>query len=1104
MSAASQLLDAERPWPGLGSYEEANQVFFKGREAETEKLARLVEREILTVLYGRSGLGKTSLVQAGLFPFLRRMDYLPVRVHLVIADDAAGLRRQIGAALARECGRRAVEAPAYGGDESLWEYFFRKDGEFWSADDRLLTPLLFFDQFEELFTLGQQDLERRQRCEALLAELGEVVENRRPAAFRARLDAEPGLAAAFDDRRPPPKLLFSFREDYLADFDNLGDYLRARTSNRLRLLPMPGGQAAAAMVAASPEHLAPEVAEQVVRFIDPSPRPLDQLGVEPALLSLVCQKLNERRIERGEAWISADLLKDGSAAAVLERFYEEAFAGLDPRVRDFVEERLLTASGHRDSCALDNALATPGVDQEALRTLTDRRLLRREDRGGQVRFELIHDVLTGVAQASRKNRREKDRQLALRRRQRRIALALLAGTLALVFFALWTWKQSRAASGQVSQVLADYARKALEDGQVERAARLAAVASREGPLQVADPTAAPTLAAAAHHSSLAFQFLAHEGRINSFVFSPDGARLLTAGGDHYARMWDASNGVQILAVKYEAAVVEAFFDSSGERVVSRDRAGNVKIWNAGTGSEIGSWKLGGPIRGARFDASLERVVSWDEAGNVRVQDARTGAEIAGTRHDGEAAGAIFDRAGKRVLSWDVSGRVRIWSAETGGQIASTSREGPIGNVEFDPSGDDLVLMGPGAVWNVAADTWRFKWIRGGAFGAHFDVSGKRVVSWGGRDHGVEVWDAVTGADISAVTHEAEVVEAIFDSSGSRILSWSSDGTVKVWAAATGTIVAATQHPSRVFGAIFDRDGRRVLSMGWDDARVWDAATDVVLVRIRHEARIAGGSFAPRGDRVYTWDDTGIVRVGAIESLFLPSAPQPRIDFTYGRTGRSPDGRLAWDFGDQALAIREVDSGREIASLKHPEKVLGAIFDRRGKRVVFWDAPGVVRLWDLAGGAPIVLSKEGGSGAAFDAMESRILSWSASGSLRVSDGLTGVTLASAQHDRGIRGAKFDLSGKGVLVQDDSGDTRVWDVSWTEPRESNRELIDEVCARKLVGPEWTHGLFFVNGASVRRISAGDAQFAPILRDRVGEDVCASWGRQRVGPMRWMPVP
>src|SRR5262245_39495833 len=66
-TAPAATVNADNPWPGLLSFREADREFFEGRRTETEDLFRLVMRERLTVLFGLSGLGKSSLLQAGLF-----------------------------------------------------------------------------------------------------------------------------------------------------------------------------------------------------------------------------------------------------------------------------------------------------------------------------------------------------------------------------------------------------------------------------------------------------------------------------------------------------------------------------------------------------------------------------------------------------------------------------------------------------------------------------------------------------------------------------------------------------------------------------------------------------------------------------------------------------------------------------------------------------------------------------------------------------------------------------------------------------------------------------------------------------------------------------
>ena len=73
-------IDPENPWLGLFSYSEETRAYFHGRDEETGELARRVQRKLLTILFGQSGLGKTSLLRAGLVPRLRAEGYCEIDV----------------------------------------------------------------------------------------------------------------------------------------------------------------------------------------------------------------------------------------------------------------------------------------------------------------------------------------------------------------------------------------------------------------------------------------------------------------------------------------------------------------------------------------------------------------------------------------------------------------------------------------------------------------------------------------------------------------------------------------------------------------------------------------------------------------------------------------------------------------------------------------------------------------------------------------------------------------------------------------------------------------------------------------------------------------
>src|ERR1700728_728609 len=119
---AAPAVDERNPWLGLASFTEETRAYFYGREDEVAELARRVQRKLLTVLFGQSGLGKTSILRAGLVPRLRAQGYCPVYVRVDYGRDAPEPTDQIKQAIARTA-RRAGEWTQVGAapeEQPLW------------------------------------------------------------------------------------------------------------------------------------------------------------------------------------------------------------------------------------------------------------------------------------------------------------------------------------------------------------------------------------------------------------------------------------------------------------------------------------------------------------------------------------------------------------------------------------------------------------------------------------------------------------------------------------------------------------------------------------------------------------------------------------------------------------------------------------------------------------------------------------------------------------------------------------------------------------------------------------------------------------------------
>jgi len=411
-------VDPQNPWLGLASFTEETRQYFYGREEEVAELARRVQRKLLTVLFGQSGLGKTSILRAGIVPRLRPEGYCPVYVRIDYAAESPPPSEQIKQAIFRateSSGTWTQPGTAVEG-ESLWEFLHHRDDVLRDAAGKPVIPLLIFDQFEEIFTLAQADDAGRKRAAQFIEDLADLVENRPPKVLEVKLEHDDSLIDRFDFSRADYRILIALREDYLAHLEGVKTAMPSITQNRMRLARMNGQQALAAVIKPGGRLVSQEVAEAIVRFTAGGSE-LPNAEVEPSLLSLICRELNNARIAQQRDEISADLLA-GSNDTILNEFYERSLADQPAAVRKVIEDDLLTESGYRENLAEERVLkafTAAGAGQNhyadaasTLATLVNRRLLRIEERLDVRRVELTHDVLCGVVQASREQRLERE------------------------------------------------------------------------------------------------------------------------------------------------------------------------------------------------------------------------------------------------------------------------------------------------------------------------------------------------------------------------------------------------------------------------------------------------------------------------------------------------------------------------------------------------------------------------------------------------------------------------------------------------------------------------------------------------------------------------
>jgi tetratricopeptide (TPR) repeat protein len=375
----------QQPYVGLRAFRVEDHDRFFGRLRESHEIAALWRANKLTVLYGASGVGKTSLLQAGVIPLLDtgQVDRLPVgRVRAGVMSEAGGPVRNpyVFALLSSWAPDRPPDELA---GVSILE-FLHEHGE---RADRYGDPipiLVAIDQAEELFG----DLPYRPKVVAtFISELADALRDNRGT-----------------------HLLLSLREDHLPSMLPYERILAGRSHVRSRLLPF--GQAAALEAISRPldgtgRSFEPGVAEELVTDLR-TIKVTNALGqgtsitvdaVDPVQVQVICSALWDCLPGNALVITSAHVRRHANIDRFLASFCSRTLTAVArehdvpvARIRSWLQQTFITELGTRGT-AYEGLGQTAGLPNAVVRSLEDRYLLKAEHRGGTRWYELQHDRL---------------------------------------------------------------------------------------------------------------------------------------------------------------------------------------------------------------------------------------------------------------------------------------------------------------------------------------------------------------------------------------------------------------------------------------------------------------------------------------------------------------------------------------------------------------------------------------------------------------------------------------------------------------------------------------------------------------------------------------
>ncbi|MEP7200697.1 MAG: WD40 repeat domain-containing protein [Chloroflexota bacterium] len=1039
------------PYKGLIPYTEEDAPFFFGREHERAIITANLLAARLTLLYGPSGVGKSSVLRAGVAHELNQLAQqnlaergepeLAVIVFSSWRDDPiVGLSRAVQDTIAQTLA--AMNQPM---DPLSPPKEFVQNLEAWTQRTHG-DLLIILDQFEEYFLYhAQEDGERTFADEF-------------PRAVN-----RPDLRVNF---------LVSLREDALSKLDRFKGRIPNLFDNYLRI-----------------EHLSRDAARDAIeKPLDEYNRQhtsdADRVTIEPALVDAVLSQVQTGRVTVGRGgrgvvegaenatdarietpylqlvmtrlWDEetaprtspptpllagegrtlhlATLTRLGGAQNIVRTHLDAVMAALPQNEQEIaarVFHHLVTPSGTKIAHTARDLSEYAQVEQSAIQPVLEKlsgsnlRIFRTveppPDQPTETRYEIFHDVLAAAildwrARYAQTQERAAAAKALAREEQRvtRLRLGVLGLLLVLlVIIGLATFSF-------VEKNRSDAAERAASDA-------LDIVAQQD--------RVVPYFKAVMR---------GHFNGVRSAIFSPDGMYVVSASDDGSARIWDARTGAYVgeMGGAGIGSVRTAAVSANGNRIVTTGPDQRAHVWDAANAQPLRGFSVADTVfNDAQFSPDGKFIVTAGGDGVARVWDTTTGdVRLTLRGHTDAINQAVFSPDSKWIATASVDHTAIIWDATTGiSRSLLSGHAGIINWIAFSPDSKLLVTSGDdnsALVWTVA---------NGGSIGliSHngpvnrglFSPDSKLVVTASG-DKTAKVWDVVKQqVRYTLDKHKEFVTSAEFSPDGKSILTASGDNTARVWSVDSGLTTAELRgHISRVNSAHFSADGKWIVTASEDKTvRVWDISTEQQIVELRgHTDRVNGAVFSPDGTLVATASADKTMRLWNMATGAGPIVFQGHTN-GINSVAFSPDGKSlvtasadgtarVWDSAKEEVKVLDAKSGA----------LMSAQYGGGGNFIQTAGADGAVRIWDASTGLVLttlaghkgavnsIASSPDGKLLASAGADAAIIFWDVSTGQRAGQSLSG-------HKGSVTSVAFSPDGKTLASASQDTTVMLWDVA-----------------------------------------------------------------------------